>query len=269
MKDTDAAVQGLDKEVKRIGENLKARDDKIDGKLKKNKADVFEEIREREMRKKNAILYRVDEHENEEASGGERREWDRKLCLEILTTLRMGLEESDIKFCRRLGEKGREPRPLCIGFFSEADRDRLLRRGRELEKTRFKEVSICPDLTWMQREEETELRKEAERRNEQELTEEDTAKNLIWAVVGGKGQRRLVKTTAREQYSSHQSQRGRGASQMPRGTQRGPYPRGGQQHYPINSRRQTMAEDQRKGQRRRRSENEEMEEECGAPLAKK
>ena len=49
-----------------------------------------------------------------------------------------------------------------------------------------------PDLTKRQRDEEAELKKEAERRN-RSLTEMDLSKNLHWVVVGARGERRLTK----------------------------------------------------------------------------
>jgi len=62
------------------------------------------------------------------------------------------------------------------------------------------------------------LREEMQRRNEV-LSEEDAAKNLQWAVVGGRGERRLIKTTARQppramgrQEETRGGTRGRGAA---------------------------------------------------------
>jgi hypothetical protein len=108
------------------------------------------------------------------------------------------MEEDTVRFCRRVGEKKEEPRPLVCGFWDEKDRNKVLRNAWKLEGTDFENVSICPDLTRKQREEEADMRKEADRRNAEELTDEDQAKNLRWAAVGDCGQRFLVKTTARE-----------------------------------------------------------------------
>ncbi len=55
------------------------------------------------------------------------------------------------------------------------------------DSDKFYDVTVGPDLTKKQRDEEAELRSEAERRNE-ELTEEDVQKNLHWAVVGARGE---------------------------------------------------------------------------------
>ena len=133
---------------------------------------------------------------------------------------------------------------------------------------------------------------EAERRNGA-LTEEDRAKNLRWAVVGGKGEKRLIKTTARPQQ---QTERGgfhprRGGNQVPRGGQQGPRggqqaPRGGQvirgvYRLPVNSSRtvnreddiqtqssRSLGEQQQRGSNKRRErspEGEEMEEDGQPP----
>jgi len=108
------------------------------------------------------------------------------------------IEEDAVRFCRRVGEKKGDPRPLVCGFREEKDKNKVLRNAWKLEGTGFEKVSLCPDLTRKQREEEADMRKEADRRNAEELTDEDLAKNLRWAAVGDRGQRFLVKTTARE-----------------------------------------------------------------------
>jgi hypothetical protein len=50
----------------------------------------------------------------------------------------------------------------------------------------------------VQREEEKEMKKEADRRNTQ-LAEQDKAKNLQWMVVGARGEKRIIKAVPREQ----------------------------------------------------------------------
>jgi len=242
----EGKMKELGKEMEKMKDGLKERDDKIDQKLDRKEKAIFDELRQRDSRRMNVIMHGVGEIDKEDAAGSERREWDRAECLAILEALRMGMEDSDIKFSRRLGEaSGRGPRPLCVGFFSDGERDKVLRRARELDKTKFKDVSICADLTWKQREEEADLAREADRRNERELTEEDKSKNLKWAVVGAKGQKRLVKTAAR-----------------PQGDPR-PLPGGWQGRGRGSQHRQTM--DDRRGLRRARSESDER----SAPPGKK
>jgi hypothetical protein len=144
---------------------------------------------------------------NDRATGAERQEWDRKSCVNIFEALKLDLTERSIKFCRRVGEKGDEPRPLVTGFYTEWERNELLRNGRYLVDMDFNEVSVGPDLTRKQRQEEGNLEKEAEKKNEY-LNEEDVAKNLRWTVVGGKGERRLIKTVQREWMRGGRGPRG-------------------------------------------------------------
>jgi hypothetical protein len=100
------------------------------------------------------------------------------------------------------------------------ERSKLLRNARNLEKTAFKNVNVSADLTKKQRDEEKEMWKEAENRNEN-LSESDRSKNLQWLVVGARGEKRLVKSTPREQTGGEREGRGR------RGTIRGGTVRGG------------------------------------------
>ena len=103
---------------------------------------------------------------------------------------------------------------MVVGLYSEADKTKIMRGARRLENSKFKLVNICHDLTRKQRESEASLAREAEKRNEEDLTDDDRAKNLKWAVVGAKGEKRLIKTTA-------QPARGRGGRRGGRGRGRG------------------------------------------------
>ena len=234
----EGVVKDLDRKVEKIEDKLREKDDKVEKCVKQSQIDMYEELNEREVRRMNVIMYKVREVEDERATGRDRQEWDRKNVIEIMNSIGMKAVDSDIKFTRRLGEAGRDPRPICIGFHNESDKNWLLRKGRELERTRFKEVNVCPDLTRNQRQTEQNMRREAERRNEQDLTEDDRQKNLRWAVVGAKGLKRLVKTTAREMGTWSTQERHTAPSQQSR---------------PSMGR----AVDQRRGQRRPRSSSDE------------
>jgi hypothetical protein len=160
---------------------------------------MCDEMKEREARKKNIVFHSVGECADEKASGKERQDWDRKSCFNIFSAMKIEMEGDAVRFCRRVGEKKGQPRPLVCGLWEEKDRNKVLRNARNLESTSFRNVSVCPDLTRKQREEEADMRKEADRRNEEELTEEDKTKNLKWAAVGDRGQKFLIKTVVREQ----------------------------------------------------------------------
>jgi hypothetical protein len=95
------------------------------------------------------------------------------------------------------------------GLWTEADRAKLLKNAKKLEDTVFSDVSIGIDLTKVQREEEKEMKKEADRRNTQ-LAEQDKAKNLQWIVVGARGEKRIIKAVPREQPAQRGRPTGRG-----------------------------------------------------------
>jgi hypothetical protein len=163
-------------------------------------------------------MHRVKEMSSERATGTERQEFDKKSCAKIFEALGLRMTEKDIKFCRRVGEKGEESRPLITGFYTEMERSILLRNARYLEDTDYSDVTVGPDLTRKQREEENELRREVERKNE-ELTEEDKSKNLQWALVGGKGEKRLIKTVRKEWTRGRRASRGTGGERGGRARQ--------------------------------------------------
>ena len=137
----------------------------------------------------------------------------------------MRTSREDIKFCRRVGERGgEEPRPMLVGFHRKEDRNELMEKAKELRHTDFKEVTIVPDMTPHQRKEETEMAKEAERRNETR-TEEERSKNVEWMVVGRKGEKRLIKGVAR-QWGGEMRGRGTWRTERGGGTVRGGRGRG-------------------------------------------
>ena len=274
IKEMDVRVHKLETGAKNIEKDaIKA--------AKAEAENVLTEMEEREARKANIIMHMVGECENERATGQERLEWDKQSCVNIFHELKLDMEMEDVKFCRRIGEKGDNPRPLLVGLYSEAERNKIIRRAHKLEGTFFDRVRICPDLTKNQRERENNKYEEAERRNAN-LSETDKQKNLQWAVVGGRGERRLIKTAARASQpirrgGPHQA---RGSQQAPRGGQvvRGVYRpgRGGT----AAATPRTPASPQaapatgyglatQNGRRRGRSPGEEVMEEDGQPPEKR
>ena len=187
----DKAIQSNKEEI----EAVNRRCDKIQNDVVHNKGDiqdaVFEELRERQDRKRNLIIHNLPEPENE-LNNHDKKEADLKQLDEIFGTLKTSLKsERDVKFLRRIGEKGEQTRPLLIGMTDERDKYAVLSKGRNLARTRFEKISIIPDLTKKQRSEENRMREEAKKRND-ELTEEDFL-NFEWRLVGLRGERRLAK----------------------------------------------------------------------------
>jgi hypothetical protein len=183
-----------------------------------------EEMRERDIRRKNVVMHRVGEAGEEVRTIEERRNWDLRSCDNIFKVLNLDMtSETAVKFCRRVGEKGAGPRPLIVGLKREWQKEDLLEAAKNLRNTTFSETVIIPDLTQEQRREEAEMNNEVERRN-RDLTQEDRAKNLEWIVVGARGERRIVKGSVRT----------RGARGAGRGAGGGlPQARGGAQAAPV------------------------------------
>jgi hypothetical protein len=186
--------------TKRV-DNVEARQARIEQAMEQEREKVrrerAEEMRERDIRRKNVIMHRVGEAADTVRTVEDRRAWDLKSCDSIFRALNLEMSsENAVKFCRRVGEKGAGPRPMVVGLRREWQKEDLLESAKNLRGTQFADVSIIPDLTQEQRKEEAEMNSEVEKRN-RELSQEDRAKNLEWMVVGARGERRMVKGTAR------------------------------------------------------------------------
>ena len=221
MNANTAAVKEVEHKVERLDSAIQKKDEAVEKIVKKSELSIYDEMRERESRRLNVVFHGIGEKERVEGdTGKDRAAWDKKSCGNIFEALNLDMTEEAVKFCRRLGEKGEEPRPLLAGFYTEMERSKLLRNANKLEKTVFSNVNVSADLTKKQRDEEKEMWKEAVSRNEK-LTEEDKSKNLQWLVVGARGEKRLVKSTRREQDGGQRERRGRGGMTRSRADQRG------------------------------------------------
>jgi len=232
VRGTEGAVCDLDRRVDKLENSAAAAEERLGKQVKGAEENLLEELEDRELRKLNVVFHGVGECPAEAAAGAERIEWDKQSCQNIFAELCLSTTMGDIKFCRRLGERREGPRPLLVGFHTEGERSNVLRNAPRLERTKFSDVQVVPDLTKRQRERESGMRDEAQRRNES-LSEDDKAKNLQWAVVGGRGERRLIKTTARQQNRPQGNQRdlmrggrGRGPTRGAAATRGGPSARG-------------------------------------------
>lgn len=195
----------VDQRVEKLEKVVKKTEEKITDTVRSTTDDVFSEIRERETRKLNVLIHGMPESTEEVTQ--RRKEWDIQSCCNVFTALRLNLGEEAIKFCRRVGQKGEAARPLVLGFYTEQDKLMLIRNARKIQDTVFSEVTIAQDLTPRQREEESNLHTKAEELNA-ERNEDEVAKNLVWMVVGAKGEKRLVKQIPREQSGREQQRRG-------------------------------------------------------------
>jgi len=156
-----------------------------------------EELREREARRLNLVLHGVPEVDPSIKNTRDRMDRDMEECEHIFSVMRARTKIQQMRFCRRIGEKGQDPRPIVLGVYTEEEKRHLLEKSRELRNTRYENVTVVPDLTKNQRKGEQKLREDANRRNEN-LTQEDRDRNLKWIVVGRRGEKRIIKGTERE-----------------------------------------------------------------------
>jgi hypothetical protein len=188
------------KETKELKDKMEKQGEKVEKRLEQAETDIYEEMSMREEKRKNVVVHGLAEPNGED--GWARMEEDRKKLNKIFTVLDINVAvETDVEFCRRIGEKSDRARPLVVGFYNEWAKNTLLRNCRYLAGTDMSMISVVQDLTERQRKTEKEMMVEVERRNQEELTEQDKSKNLCWKLVGRRGQKRMVKVAEREAVS--------------------------------------------------------------------
>ena len=197
VSESNAEIKRVEGMVVELKETVKKQDNVVTREeFEAYKKERIEESRERKARELNVVMHGVMESPEEMATGRERWEWDMLTCRNIFKILNLRITEENIKFCRRVGERGEAARPLIVGLFNYRDRALLL--SQDTRETEVSEVNFGPDLTKEQRKEEMDMKKEMEDKN-RALSADEKAKNLAWRMVGPRGERRLVKGTVREQ----------------------------------------------------------------------
>ena len=177
---------------------------------------IFEELRERENRKDNLMIYDIPEPQAN--TGDQRAEIDRKRFTEVLDSLNIKISKEDIRFMTRLGRyDNSRTRPALIGIQNPGLKEKILLKAPLLNTMRepYCRVKIVKDLTRKQREEEEKLKCIASDRNT--AMSNDDKKNFQWMVVGRRGERRLQRMRRREEVEHQDAQE--------RSTQAGPQAR--------------------------------------------
>ena len=208
VADNSDRIEEVRRETEELRHELREQVRRTDGLQERMESVMDAELRERESRRLNLVIHGVEEPEDSIKEPRDRMEKDRDECEKIFTAMKARTRYQDIKFCRRIGERGRDPRPIVIGVFTEDEKRHLLDKARDLRTTRYDNVTVVPDLTKSQRRGELKLREEADQRNTQ-LTTEDLEKNLKWLVVGKRGEKRLIKAVEREGQLGRQERQDR------------------------------------------------------------
>jgi hypothetical protein len=214
----DMAEKRLDAAAKRIDGTEKRMDDledqlrRVTEKMSREGNDkedrLCDEMQEREVRRMNLIIHGVEEQPDGLKGNRERIEGDKTRCELIFKAMRAKTRKDDLRFCRRIGEKRNEARPIVIGLESEEEKRHILNRARDLRGTQYCDISIVPDLTKKQRDREARMKVEADEKNK-DLTAEEKRRNVKWMVVGRRGEKRLIKGVERDQQNYGDDNRAR------------------------------------------------------------
>lgn len=187
---------------------------------------VFEELRDREEKLLNIVIHNIGEPVNDDNMV--LADWDAASFDNIMAAMRVNLSYAECaNFSKRLGRKGKNPRPLLVCLKQENQKKIILENAKHLSTTEFRTVQIVPDLTKQQREADKKLREEATEKNRTELTPDDIAKNLRWVTVGKKGARKLVKKEVRPDGHPNQQHNSRKRARQDNGSPGNKRARGG------------------------------------------
>lgn len=215
-KTTSHRVDQVELEVDKVKKDMKASTDNV---VRETTKAWSSELREREQLRSNIVIYGLSELDHRNKAGNSRKNHDYKETEAMLSEIGVetNLTES-AKFVYRLGELNEEveenPRPVKIGLRSLEVREKIFDKARNLPKTRYKDISIVPDLTALQRKEDKELQDEVDQLN-QDMDQEESL-NWHYRCVGRRGERVIRKLKVTEQT---RQRRGRGGGAPHRGRQ--------------------------------------------------
>lgn len=196
--DNDLKATNIEDNKKNVSSLLKDVEDLKKNSSENNCKSVVEEFELRNSKKANLVIFSLEEQDST-LDHLERKELDTETLADIFTTIKCNIDiDKDVKFVTRIGVyKENSQRPLTIGFHSEETKDLVLKSARQLARSKYKHISISPDLTKMQMLKERELLAQAKVENDK-LTPTE-AKNYQWRLVGRKGQRQLRKVKKKDE----------------------------------------------------------------------
>ena len=190
-KNTDR-LDEVEKEMTEMKKEAKKDRDEL---IKKTTSHWSKEMMEREARKSNLVIYGLPEPAANIKAGHERQRMDKETVGDLFEALQVNVRNDDVKFAARVGKiteaVSTNPRPLKMSFRNTGTREEIFANAKLLPRTEFHAVSIVPDLTEMQRQDDKDLFKEAERLN-QEMSAEDSG-NFFYRCIGRRGERTIVR----------------------------------------------------------------------------
>ena len=154
-----ALMEKMRERLDKLERKMEERDDQLVRKVKEEVLDELYEREEREKRKKNVIMFNVEESNKEGAK--EREQDDKKVCEHIFKD-KLCVEDVDVVKVFRLGQRvnGRD-RPL-VAYLSEVHvKWEIIKKGNDLRQMRgddLNKVRIGVDRTKREREQDAILR---------------------------------------------------------------------------------------------------------------
>ena len=198
----DSRLDIHDKDIKELRDQLAQLGDN-------GSSSAFREMNERYSKETNLVIHSVPESDS--SDNKTRLEHDKRSLMELLVTMDVELiMDNDVKFVRRLGDRENDkngqirnksvPRPILVGLKFKYHHERILDstwKLSESENDSVRCVSVVKDLTTRQRAGEMDLIKETAKKNI-ERSEEDVDRNMVFKVVGRRGEKREIKVPLRE-----------------------------------------------------------------------
>ena len=208
MLDMNAKLQMVQDDVSMSQENVKWSDivnQAVDSKLETVSVGInmmeksieetrikTQEIRDKEDRRNNIILYGVPESQpgSYEEVMKHDHEYFLQMCEEVFG---LDVTREDVKKLYRIGRRGATARPLLIQLTSGMLKNNIMETTFKLRKTdKYKQVIVAHDMTKMEREQCKRLVEEAKERETEETTGE-----YIYRVRGPPGGMKIVKLKKR------------------------------------------------------------------------
>ena len=184
---TDIVSQAVDSKLETVSAGINMVEKSIEETRKK-----AQEVRDKEDRRNNIILYKVPECQP--GSYEEIIKHDSEYFVEMCNeALGLDLTREDMKRIQRLGRRSAEPRPLLIQLSSGMLKNHIMETTFNLRKSEtFRHVIVSHDMTKTEREQCKQLVAEAKQRELQEGSGE-----YVFRVRGQPGEMRIVKLKKR------------------------------------------------------------------------
>ena len=119
----------------------------------------------------------------------DRVEDDKTEIKKALEKINVDIQPSEIVTIFRAGKKSDKARPLVVKLSNKEVRDDIISKGKKFKIAT--NISVSPDLTYIQRQNLSSLYTKAEEKNQNEL------ENYEWKVVGPRNFPNLVRRTKR------------------------------------------------------------------------